>query len=311
MKSLICGSLAYDVIMVFEDRFKNHILPDKVHMLSVSFVVPHLRREHGGCAGNVAYNLKMLGGEGTILATVGQDFDPYFDWLAQNNISRKYIKVLADKYTAQCYITTDLDDNQINAFHPGAMDDSWQIDVPVDQGFTLGLVAPDSPEGIKKHASQLAKAGIPFIFDPGQAITRFSGTELTTLIEQASYLAVNDYELQLAQHYTELSPKELEQRLDAVIVTCGSEGSYILQAGKRIDIPPVVPRQILDPTGCGDAYRAGLLYGMMRDMDWETTGRIASLTGTYKIEVAGTQNHRFNSAQFQQRFQDSFGYSMS
>ena len=310
MKALICGSLAFDVIMVFEDRFKNHILPDKVHMLSVSFVVPTLRREYGGCAGNVAYNLSMLGGRGYILATVGEDFGSYFDWLAQNHISRDYIRVLPDTYTAQCYITTDLDDNQINAFHPGAMDLSWQLDVPSDDDFTVGLVAPDSPDGIKKHARELAEAGIPFIFDPGQAITRFKGEELLTLIEQASYLAVNDYEFQLAQHYTGLSGKQLEDRLDALIVTCGAEGSYILSDGGRMIIPPAKPKQVIDPTGCGDAYRAGLLYGLMQDFDWPTIGRVASLAGTYKIEVHGTQNHRFDAQEFQQRFKDSFGYDL-
>ena len=296
--------------MVFEDRFKNHILPDKVHMLSVSFVVPTLRREFGGCAGNVAYNLSLLGGQGGILATVGEDFGPYFGWLEKNNISRDYIRVLPDTYTAQCFITTDLDDNQINAFHPGAMDFSWQLDVPVNDGFSVGLIAPDSPDGIKKHARQLADADIPFIFDPGQAITRFQGEELLTLIEQASYLAVNDYEFQLAQHYTGLSGKQLEERLEALIVTCGSEGSYILTGGEHISIPPVQPTQVIDPTGCGDAYRAGLLYGLMQDMDWPTIGRIASLAGTYKIEVHGTQNHRFDPEQFRQRFKDSFGYTL-
>ena len=295
--------------MVFEDRFKNHILPDKVHMLSVSFVVPKLRREYGGCAGNVAYNLRLLDGTGCILATVGEDFDAYFAWMAQHKISRDYVHIVPDTYTAQCYITTDLDDNQINAFHPGAMDQSWLLDVPTDAGFTLALVAPDNPDGIKKHAQQLAAAGIPFIFDPGQAITRFQGGELLTLIDQATYLAVNDYECQLVQHYTGLSLEQLTDRLDALIVTCGGEGSYIISAKKRITIPAAKPQQVLDPTGCGDAYRAGLLYGLMHGLDWETTGRIASLAGAYKVEVAGTQNHCYDAAEFCTRFKENFGYS--
>ena len=309
MKALICGSLAFDVIMVFEDRFKNHILPDKVHMLSVSFVVPKLRREFGGCAGNIAYNLGMLGGTGNILATVGEDFGPYFEWMTRHNISRDYVHIVPETYTAQCYITTDLDDNQINAFHPGAMDQSWLLDIPTGAGFTLGLISPDNPEGIKKHASQFAEAGIPFIFDPGQAITRFKGEELLTLIEQATYLAVNDYECQLVQHYTGLSTEQLTERLDALIVTRGSEGSYIVSGNEQITIPAAEPQQVVDPTGCGDAYRAGLLYGLMQGFDWETTGRIASLAGTYKVEVAGTQNHSYDSAEFRARFKDSFGYS--
>lgn len=307
MNALICGSLAYDVIMVFDDRFQNHILPDKVHMINVCFVVPQLRREFGGCAGNVAYNLNMLEARAYILATAGKDFGPYADWLDSLNISRKYIAEV-DGYTAQAYITSDLGDNQITAFHPGAMDLSHQLSVPLDADIGIGIISPDGPEGMRLHGQEFAAAGIPYIFDPGQATTRFSGAELTQLIEQANWVTVNDYECELIQSATGLSAEQIAERVQALIVTLGAEGSYILTAGKRIDIPAVTARQVVDPTGCGDAYRAGLLYGLMNAMDWETTGRIASLAGAYKIESAGTQNHRYTLAEFGARFETNFGY---
>ncbi len=307
-KALICGSVAYDVIMVFEDYFKNHILPEKVHMLSVAFTVPRLRREFGGCAGNVAYNLNMLGQPCEILATVGADFDPYAEWLDRLGISRRHIEVLDNTYTAQAYVTTDLAGNQITAFHPGAMALSEQIDVPGDDAIRIGLIAPDSPDGIKKHARQLVEAGIPFLFDPGQAITLFTGQELLELVEQAAWVAVNDYEGQLLQHYTSLSLEQLTERVDALIVTRDAQGSVIHSRGERDEIPIARPDRVADPTGCGDAYRAGLLYGLLNDMDWPTTGRIASLAGAYKVAHAGTQNHRFTPDEFRDRFHQNFGY---
>ena len=307
-KPLICGSVAYDVIMVFEDYFKNHILPEKVHMLSVAFTVPQLRREFGGCAGNVAYNLGMLGQDCEILATVGSDFDPYVGWLDQQGISRRHIEVLPETYTAQAYVTTDLAGNQITAFHPGAMAFSGQLDVPADAGISLGLVAPDAPDGMKKHARQFVEAGIPFLFDPGQAITLFTGEELVALVDQAHWVAVNDYEGQLLQHYTGLSLDQLKRRVDALIVTRDAEGSMIYADNQEYTIPIAQPDKVVDPTGCGDAYRAGLLYGLQQDLDWETTGRIASLAGAYKVAQAGTQNHRFTLEEFRDRFLDNFGY---
>lgn len=307
-KVLVCGSVAYDVIMVFEDYFKNHILPDKVHMLSVAFTVPQLRREFGGCAGNVAYNLHMLEQPCEMLATVGADFDAYAAWLDRRGISRRYVEVLSDAYTAQAYVTTDLAGNQITAFHPGAMGLSELIDVPADPGIGIALIAPDSPDGIKKHARQLVEAGIPFMFDPGQATTLFNGDELLTLIDQATWVAVNDYECQLLQHYTGLSLSRLAERVEALIVTRDAEGSVIHADGQQYDIPIARPDRVVDPTGCGDAYRAGLLYGLQQELDWPTIGRIAALAGAIKVGQAGTQNHRFDPEGFRRRFADDFGY---
>ncbi|MDQ2695583.1 MAG: carbohydrate kinase family protein [Pseudomonadota bacterium] len=310
MAALICGSLAYDTIMVFDDHFKNHILPDKVHMLSVCFVVPRLRREFGGCAGNVAYNLNLLGEEVYPLATVGEDFGPYAGWLEGRGISRRYVEVVPGTYTAQAYITSDLDDNQITAFHPGAMAFSGQITVPADAGIKIGCVSPDSRGGMLGHAAQFAEAGIPFIFDPGQAMTLFSGEDLLRLIDQAAWVAVNDYESELLQERTGLTAESIARRVRALIVTRGAQGSQIHAAGRRIAIPPARARQVADPTGCGDAYRAGLLYGLLHGLDWETTGRVASLAGAWKIEHHGTQNHAYTLDEFKARFADSFGYQL-
>ncbi len=308
MAALICGSVAFDTIMVFRDYFRNHILPDKVHMLNVSFLVPDMRREFGGCAGNVAYNLKLLGGEGYPLATVGEDFGPYATWMDDCGVSRRYLEVVEGTYTAQAYITSDLDDNQITAFHPGAMGCSARLSVPTDAGISIGTVSPDSHEGMQVHARQFAEAGIPFLFDPGQALPLLSGPELRRFIDEADWVAVNDYECELLQGRSGLSVLEIAQRVRAFIVTRGGEGSTIHSGGTVLTVPPAPVERVVDPTGCGDAYRAGLLYGLMHAMDWETTGRIASLAGAIKIEHAGTQNHRYTSESFAQRFKDSFGY---
>ncbi|MEZ5581746.1 MAG: carbohydrate kinase family protein [Candidatus Competibacteraceae bacterium] len=308
MVALICGSLAYDVIMVFQDYFKNHILPDKVHMLNVSFLVPSMRREFGGCAGNVAYNLRLLGGDGYPLGTVGEDFDPYAQWLDSQGISRRFIQTVSNSFTAQAFITSDLADNQITAFHPGAMAFSAQQAVPTDADITIGMVSPDSREGMLAHAEQFKAAGIPFIFDPGQAMPLFDAADLEQLIELADWVTVNDYEFELIRERTGLSITDIAERVRALIVTCGAKGSYILTADERIHVPAAAVSEVVDPTGCGDAYRAGLLYGMMHGMDWETTGRIASLAGAIKVEKPGTQNHRFTLAEFEDRFAENFGY---
>ena len=308
MTALICGSIAYDTIMVYKDRFGNHILPDKVHILNVCFVVPELRREFGGCGGNVAYNLKLLGGEGLLLGTVGEDFEPYGRWMDRHGIERRHVHQIPDSYTAQAFITSDLDDNQITAFHPGAMGYSVNFPVPLDAGISLGLVAPDGYDGMISHAQQFAEAGIPFIFDPGQNIPLFSGEELRQLIGLCSYLTVNDYECELIQNRTGWSLDELARQVRALIVTRGGSGSYIYTGGQRLEIPAAPVSQVVDPTGCGDAYRAGLLYGIMAGLDWETTGRIASLAGAIKVETHGTQNHHFDPAGFRARFEQAFGY---
>ncbi|MFQ5486850.1 MAG: carbohydrate kinase family protein [Gammaproteobacteria bacterium] len=310
MTALICGSMAYDSIMVFPDHFKNHILPDKVHMLNVSFMVPEMRREFGGCAGNIAYNLKLLGGDGLPMAAVGKDFEPYAHWLDQCGISRRHIRVFEEAYTAQAYITTDMDDNQITAFHPGAMGLAHENQVSDAEGITIGIVSPDGRDGMVEHANQFHEAGIPFIFDPGQGLPMFDGEDLRAFLDKATWLTVNDYEAELFQERTGLSPHEMAEHVEAVIITRGAKGSQIYTREKEINIPPATPKAVCDPTGCGDAYRAGLLYGLMHGKDLETTGRIASLLGATKIEHHGTQNHHFTLEEFEARYQDAFGSSL-
>ncbi len=308
MSALICGSFAFDTIMVFHDHFKNHILPEQVHILNVSFLVPDLRREFGGCAGNIAYNLNMLGGEGKPVGTIGEDFAPYAQWMDECGVSRDHLKVIPGSYTAQAYITTDKDDNQITAFHPGAMNQAHEIDVSKIDGCTLGMVSPDGRQGMIDHAAQFAEAGVPFIFDPGQGMPMFNGDELLKFAEQANWLAFNDYEAKLMVERTGLSLPQLAERVDAVIVTRGGEGSQILTREKSHEIPVAPAKALVDPTGCGDAYRAGLLYGLMNEMDWETTGRIAALMGAIKIEQAGTQNHFVSKEALAHRFEQAFDY---
>jgi adenosine kinase len=309
MSALICGSVAYDTIMVFHDQFKNHILPDKVHMLNVAFLVPEMRRETGGCAGNIAYNLKLLGGEPKIMATVGRDFDPYAEWMSECGLDMSHIKVIDNSYTAQAFITTDKDDNQITAFHPGAMSFAHENKVADAAGITIGMVSPDGRDGMIEHARQFVEAGVPFIFDPGQGLPMFDGEDLKRFIEQATWVAVNDYEAQLLEDRTGMSPHEIAEQVEALIITRGGEGSHIYTKQHRLEIPSAKVREINDPTGCGDAYRAGLLYGLMNDLDWETTGRIASLLGAIKIEQHGTQNHSFTMEEFKARYSDAFGSS--
>lgn len=310
MSALICGSFAFDNIMVFQGRFKDHILPEQVHILNVSFLVPDMRREFGGCAGNIAYNLQLLGGEGAPMGTVGSDFAPYADWMDVQGVSRAYLKTIGDSFTAQAYITTDQDDNQITAFHPGAMNEAHQCRVDEASGVTLGMVSPDGRQGMIDHAEQFAAADIPFIFDPGQGMPMFDGDDLNRFADQASYLAFNDYEAKLMTERTGKSIEQLASGVRAVIVTRGGEGSLIYADGKIHEIPAAPVSQLADPTGCGDAYRAGLIYGLQQGMDWQTTGRVAGLMGAIKIEHAGTQNHRFTQADFEARYQEAYGQSL-
>lgn len=307
MSALICGSVAYDTVMVFEGHFKDHILADRIHMLNVAFLVPGLRRNFGGCAGNIAYNLKLIGGEGKVMATVGSDFAPYRAWMQDCGLSLEFIRELADEYTAQAYITTDAANNQITAFHPGAMTRAHLNHVPRDAGISLGIVAPESHTGMLEHAAQFHAAGIPFIFDPGQAMTLLGPQDLRTMIEQASWVAVNDYEASLLVERTGWSFEQIAQRVQALIVTRGGEGSRIHAQGVVHEIPPVRAARIEDPTGCGDAYRAGLLYGLQRGLEWPTTGRIASLMGALKIAHHGTQNHRYGRDEFARLYREAFG----
>ena len=310
MSVLICGSMAYDNIMVFKDRFKNHILPDKVHMLSVAFLVPELRKEFGGCAGNIAFNLQMLGGDPLPMATVGKDFEPYSAWMDECGLARRHITMLDTEFTAQAFITTDLDDNQITAFHPGAMNFAHLNAVEDAEGVAIGIVAPDGRDGMIAHATQMSEAGIPFIFDPGQGLPMYDGDDLTRFIDQATWLTVNDYEWSLMQDRTGLSEAQAAERVQALIVTRGGEGSQIRVGGKTYDIPAAEISGMVDPTGCGDAYRAGLLYGLTNELDWDTTGRVASLMGAIKAESPGTQNHRFTKDEFADRFKAAFNYSL-
>jgi adenosine kinase len=307
MHTLICGSLAFDTIMVFHDHFKNHILPEQIHILNVAFLVPDLRREFGGCAGNIAYNLQMLGGKPLIMATVGEDFQPYSERLDRLELSREHVLKIANTFTAQAFITTDLADNQITAFHPGAMNYSHENRVYSARGVSLGIVAPDGRQGMLEHAREFFEAGIPFVFDPGQGLPMFSGEELMNFLHLADYVTVNDYEAQLLQERTDKSLEDLAKLLDAIVVTMGARGSLIYANGRCLEIPGIQPERVVDPTGCGDAYRAGFLYGIAEGMDLELAGRLASLLGGIKIAERGAQNHRFTRDEVEARFQENFG----
>ncbi|AVZ80123.1 carbohydrate kinase family protein [Zoogloeaceae bacteirum Par-f-2] len=307
MSILVCGSIAYDTIMVFHDRFRHHILPEQIHILNVAFLVPDLRREFGGCAGNIAYTLKLLGEEPLIMATVGDDAAPYRERLARLGLRQDHVRHVPGTYTAQAFITTDLDDNQITAFHPGAMNHSHLNKVGDAVGVRLGIVAPDGREGMLGHVAQFAEAGIPFIFDPGQGLPMFSGEELLECLQRARYCTVNDYEARLLCEKTGLTLDALARRVDALVVTRGAEGSQIYTDGCRIDIPSVRPDRVVDPTGCGDAYRAGLLYGLAQGYDWQRCGRLAAVLGAIKIAHRGGQNHAPSRAEIAARYLAAFG----
>ncbi len=311
MHTLICGSMAFDTIMVFQDQFKKHILPEKIHMLNVAFLVPEMRREFGGCAGNIAYNLQLLGGAPLLMATIGDDFSSYAQHLQKHGISQAHLRHVTGSYTGQAFITTDLDDNQITAFHPGAMGFSEQNKVSDAQQVSLGIVSPDGRDGMMQHAQQFVDASIPWVFDPGQGMPMFSGAELLHLVSLATYVTVNDYEAQLLQDKTGKTLLELAQGKCALIVTRGGEGSTIYADGKEILIPCAQATALLDPTGCGDAYRAGLLYGIKKGWNWETTGRLASLMGTLKIASRGGQNHAPSRADIMAQFEQHFGFAIS
>jgi adenosine kinase len=305
---LICGSVAYDTIMVFDGRFREHILPEQLHILNVAFLVPQLRREFGGCAGNIAYNLTLLGDPAVTMATVGRDFAPYRDWMGRNDLPLGHLKVIESELTAQAFITTDRDDNQITAFHPGAMQHA-HVNKVADAGseIVLGIVAPDGRLGMIEHAEQFASAGIPFIFDPGQGLPMFEAADLDRFIEHANWMALNDYEWQLLQQKTGLTVRDLTRRVKAIIVTRGHKGSVIHTADGQIDIACAKAATVVDPTGCGDAYRAGFLHGLLHGLDYETCGQIGSVMGALKIESRGTQNHRATRVEIERRLAENFG----
>ena len=310
MRTLICGSVAYDTIMVFQDHFKKHILPDQIHILNVSFLVPDMRREFGGCAGNIAYSLKMLGGDPLIMAAVGQDWQPYAYRLDKLRLSQAHVRPVPEAFTAQAFITTDLDDNQITAFHPGAMNFSHLNHIADAKDIGLGIVSPDGREGMLQHAREFHEGGVPFIFDPGQGLPMFNGDDLMNFISQADYVTTNDYEAQLMQERTGKTVEELSKLVKAFIITQGAQGSRIYSKAGIESIPTVKPARVLDPTGCGDAYRAGLLFGIANDMDWATSGRLASLLGSIKIAERGAQNHVFTRDEIGTRFREAFGRAL-
>jgi adenosine kinase len=311
MSVLITGSMAYDTIMVFPDSFKNHIIPEKVHILNVCFLVPEMRKEFGGCAGNIAYNLQMLGESPLPMATVGEDFRPYQKWLNQTELNQSCIVEVPDTFTAQAYVTTDMDDNQIIAFHPGAMNHAHQSEITAELEISLAIIAPDGKQAMIEHAEQLHDLATPFFFDPGQGLPMFDKTELRRFIDIADYVVVNDYESEMLSKTSELSIDQIAGKTKALIITRGAKGAEIYNNGKRLDIPVAPIGKALDPTGCGDAFRAGLLYGVKHELDWKISGRMAALLGAIKIEHHGTQNHHFSIDEFKARYARSFGAELT
>jgi adenosine kinase len=308
MSALICGSLAYDTIMVFPDQFKEHILPDKVHILNVAFLVPEMRREFGGVAGNISYNLRLLGDDPYPMATVGDDFGPYRKHLERLGISTRYVRHMEGEFTPQAFITTDIDDNQITAFHPGAMQHSYLNRVADTEGMKIGIVAPDSKAAMIQHSGDFVKAGIAHIFDPGQGMTLFNGDELRQFIREAKYIVVNDYEFQLLKERTGLDGGDIAEQVEALIVTRGGEGCVLRTRDGVRTIEAVTPEDVQDPTGCGDAFRGGLIHGLLNDLDLVTCCRIGSVMGAIKVAQQGPQNHTPTMDEIEQRFFDSYGY---
>jgi len=309
MKILVTGSIAYDTIMVFPDRFRNHLLADQLHILNVCFLTPEMRREYGGTAGNIGYNLKLLGEQPLVMATVGEDIPPYLSRFGGLGIGTEHFKRIPGQFTAQAFITTDLDDNQITAFHPGAMNHAHENHVTRALGAGLAIVGPDGKEGMLQHARECAAIGLPFVFDPGQGLPMFSGPELEEFLRAAAYVAVNDYEGRLLEEKTGRKLDDIARGLKALIYTLGAKGSVILAAGQRHEIPCVKAQAVVDPTGCGDAYRAGLLYGIASGWDWPSTGRLGAVMGAIKIAQRGAQNHVLARAEIEARFRQAFGYS--
>ena len=292
MSILVCGSMAFDTIMTFEGRFAEQILPSQLHILNVSFLVPGLRREFGGCAGNIAYGLRLLGSEVTPLATVGSDGAEYIERLRGLGVNVDHVAVHADSYTAQAMIMTDRDNNQITAFHPGAMSQAHLNPVPAASGITLGIVAPDGRDAMTSHARQLHDAGIPFVFEPGQGLPMFGGPELLAFIEQATWVAVNDYEARMLCERTGLTLKAIAAKVKGLVVTLGGEGCEIWEDGVATKVPGVEATAVLDPTGCGDAFRAALLHGLSQGWDLRRCAELGNRMGAAKIATHGPQNYR-------------------
>ena len=309
MSILVTGSIAYDTIMVFPDRFKNHLLPEQLHILNICFLTPEMRREFGGTAGNIGYNLRLLGESPLLMATVGEDSQPYLERLDELGIGNKQLRRIPGQYTAQAFITTDLDDNQITAFHPGAMNFAHENKITNALKVTLATVSPDGRDGMLQHARECAELGIPFMFDPGQGLPMFSGDELRAFVRQADYVAVNDYEGKMLEEKTGETLESLAKQVKALVVTLGARGSLVMSGGERHEIPCVEADEVVDPTGCGDAYRAALLHGIAAGFDWSTTGRLGAVMGAIKIAQRGGQNHKPSRDEIGDRFRDAFGYS--
>jgi adenosine kinase len=303
---LICGSFAFDTIAVFDGLFKDHILPDRIHSLSVSFLVPSMRREFGGCAGNIAYNLNLLGGQPVPVATVGEDASDYLSRFDALGIDTRMVKMIEGQLTAQCFITTDRSDNQISAFHPGAMAVSDQNDVTGTDA-KWAIVAPDSKEGMMAHAKRLHAQNIPFVFDLGQAMPLFDGSEMIDLFSQSRALTMNDYEASVVEQRTGQTMTQIAQNLEAVVITRGAEGATLYHEGHEMHIAPVTPTEVIDPTGCGDAHRAGLLYGLTSGWSWENACKLGNLMGSIKIASRGPQNHTPNRLVIDESFHAAYG----
>jgi len=298
MAALICGSLAFDTIMNFEGRFAEQILPDQLHILNVAFLVPTLRRDFGGCAGNIAYSLKLLGGDPFILAALGNDGAPYLKRLDDLGISRQGVREVGDDYTALAMIMTDRDNNQITAFHPGAMGQAHLNTIESawagPAGVRLAIISPDGRQAMIEHADQLVAAGIPFVFDPGQGLPMFDGPELSKFIEQATWVTVNDYEGKMLCDRTGLSPADISRQVQGLIITLGSQGAEIWVEGQKTWVPPVVAEQVVDPTGCGDSWRGALLFGLERGWDLVRCAELGNRVASLKIAQRGPQNYQLN-----------------
>ena len=294
MAALICGSLAFDSIMTFEGRFAEQILPEQLHILNVSFLVPALRRDFGGCAGNIAYSLKLLGGEPLPMATLGSDGGDYLLRLEGLGISTRHVGMLADTYTAQAMIMTDRDNNQITAFHPGAMMQAHSQRIEAAPGVQLAIIAPDGRDAMLQHAEQCRAAGIPFVFDPGQGLPMFSGEELAAFVEQADWVTVNDYEGKMLCERTGWSLAELSRKVRGLVVTLGAEGCEVWEQGEKTHVPGVAAAQVVDPTGCGDAWRGALLYGLERGWPLARCAALGNRVGALKIAERGPQNYRLD-----------------
>ena len=295
MSSVICGSLAFDTIMSFEGRFADQILPDQLHILNVSFLVPALRREFGGCAGNIAYSLKQLGGSPLPMATVGNDSADYLARMRAQGISTEFVRAVDDLYTAQAMIMTDRDNNQITAFHPGAMMQAHVSRIEARSDIKLGMISPDGRDAMLQHAEQFNAAGIPFVFDPGQGLPMFDGQELAHFVDLASWVTVNDYEGRMLCDRTGLSCAELSRRVRGLVVTLGAEGCEVWIDGEKTLVPPVKASAVVDPTGCGDAFRGALLFGLEQDWSLVRCAALGNRVGARKIASRGGQNYSLDS----------------